>query len=253
MRTLPRYEIPSPGRHRDALVRPVPPSVVEALAGDEVAQRHLALAERYGEKRTKVVASAAALEKAAAQDTAEQRAALEAGREPKPARAAKAEEELGRLRRELEVLAELLDESAEALLGRCLPVLSDVDARLGEQVERELDEAAAHIAAALRCFEGANRLAGEQGWVARLVADGTVAPWGGRPLRASREAEALAGQALQAIADERERRRQRVEEAAAEREAGDVVVVHGQAQPLQPVPGQQIWKLGETIEPAKAG
>jgi hypothetical protein len=242
---LPRFVRPGRGGGADEVVRPIAPTLVRLAAETEQAKRHEALATRYGEARTKLVALGTKLEEARRVDLAEERAAAEAGRKAKPAKAEKVEQELDEARRELEVLAELIEESPVALLAAVVPFLPQADEQARAAVEGALTEAHDALLAARSRFDEAATLAAESGWIASLRRDGTVAPWKAvrgadpTPLAASAVRQALA-----AFDEDRRRTAEHIEKAAREREVDEKLKLPA---------GRVVWREGQSFVVSEDG
>ena len=90
-------------------------------------------------------------------------------------------------------------------------MVAETEERLSERVAAAVDEAQAHLAAALEAFQRADRLTGEGTWCAELMTSGSVTAWSGRTIRVSPRAAGLALQAVQQVEVEARERAERVE------------------------------------------
>jgi hypothetical protein len=201
----------------DRLVRPLPDVLAAAAAETDAGRRHAGIGERWGVCRTRIVALAAALEQAQAEDTKREREAAEAGRKRPNPKAPKIAGELEDARRELDVLGGLLAESADDLLAAAAPHVAAAQAEADSGVEDALRELRDLAAACRSALDRAYALAAEAAWIEGLRDKPRLAPWTpGRPrvLLAHETAQALARLALAIADDERTRAERR---AAAER------------------------------------
>jgi hypothetical protein len=232
---LPRFKVNRRGA--DGLVRAVPPILLDLGSELEEVQRHENLAAKYGESRTKLVALSTALEAAKRHDLAEERAAAETGRKRKPSKAEKVEEQIEEQRREVEVLSQLVEESARQLLAAVVPLLPAAAEQTEQATEAALVAAHDALVAAQAHFEAANTAATERAWVATLLAEGEAHPWSSAP-RATPAPRAMAavGAALAALADDRQRAVEARAHTAAERAAESRLKVP---------PGARVWRVGE--------
>lgn len=238
-KVMPRFERPGRGRGADEVVRPVPPLLLKLAAEREEVARHENLAARYVEARTRLVALGSKLEEARRLDLAEERAAAETGRKKKVEKAPKVEHEIEEARREVEVLAELIEESAVALLRAVVPYLAAADEEASAKVEAALTEARDAIVAAQHRFEEAATLAGEADWIVMLRRTGTTYPWtGGKGAERTPRAAALVREAITAYDYDREQRTRNL----AKRDEEEAVEAK-----LPLSPGSVVWRGGETF------
>jgi hypothetical protein len=220
MKPKPRY-IRSGRRGPDELVRPIAPVVLRLAAETEEAKRHENLAVRYGAARTKRVALDAKLEEAKRLDLAEERAAAETGRRPKLGKAKKVEEEVEAGTREVDVLAELIEESALELLAVVAddefltPVREETDAALETALVAVHDA----LLAARSRYEEAVTLAAERAWIVQLAERGEVPPFGSmaRVVVLAKTADRIRA-AIAAYEEDRHDATEREQQAARERD-----------------------------------
>ena len=240
--TLPRLIRNTRRPNADELVRVIPPTLAELVAKNPAAKQHETVAAAYSDGRTKVASLVAQHEQALVDDEREERAAIVAARAAKAPKAPKIADELERARRQLDAAGDLLIETSRELLAASASHVRQALAEATESEERLLDDADAHLAAAIAAFEQAGRAAAERNWLAQLSERGEVAPFEGArgtPYNAYRETKG----ARDRLTYDREKRARLVDELAHEREALDSVHVAGVARKLKPPPGVEVWEL----------
>jgi hypothetical protein len=246
-RTTPRLLRNTRRPNADELVHLLPAGLAELVAEDDASVAHARVAAAYSDARTRVVALSIAREKALVEDEREQQAAILAGRQAKPSKAAKVETELEGVRRELDAATGLLDQTAVDLLIAAVPHVRRAIDDAADRETRALDEAESCLQAALRAFQDGAAAKQELDWLRRLAATGEV-----HPAREGRAAVnwAAFGQtrgALDRLALERERSLGRAEDAERADDAANSITVAGHTRLLDPPPGTEVWQLPEPV------
>jgi hypothetical protein len=157
----------------------------------------------------------------------------------KPPKAPRVEEQIEEAHREVQVLGELVEESADELLRAVVPLLPEAEQEASAAVELALSAAHDALIAARAAFERAATLAAEASWIAGLRRNGTASPW--RSIRGqdpTPRAAAHVREAIVAFDDDRLRTAERVEQAAREREAEEALKL--------PV-GATVWREGQSF------
>ena len=202
------------------LLRPLPPALADAIAGD-AAESHAKLREAFGEAEATVRACEQALAEARRSDADRAREAALGGRDVPKAKAAAIETKLEEARRQRAAFAEAIPESAARLLAAALPHAAQVaDATLAE-ADRVEAAVAGHLQDALAALDEAAGLRGEAGWCRGLVRAGLVRPF--TPYGASGPTSREIRTALAALEDEA-RRREENQAAVARHDAADALL-----------------------------
>jgi chromosome segregation ATPase len=237
---LPRFERAGRGRGATEVVHAIAPTLLRLASKTEEAQRHANLVERFGQARTRLTALSTRLEEARRVDLAEERAAAETGRKRKPEKVPKVEEEIEEQRREVEVLSELIEESARDLLRAVIPYLAEADKQARAAVEAALVAARDALSAAAKQFEQAGALAGESNWIASLMREGKVRPWSSAAKGTSPtpRASAAVREAIVAYDNDLLLAAERVEHTERERQADEALKLR---------PGSLVWRAGESF------
>lgn len=221
-----------------ALVDPLAPILTEKLADTPELRQHRELTGHYTVAVERVTALARELEQVKGEDAERRLAALSKGRRPAKPRADAVEAQLEEARGDVEMLAQVVIESATKLLRVAVPHLDDAAEEARGAVEAALDEVASLIAAATTALDRAEQLAGASGWLAGFVRDGVVVPWReGQRARPAPSVAQLLGQAGEALAFDRNRvadERERIEQERAEQLASLP-------------PGTVIWQGPDTV------
>lgn len=207
-----------------ALCRPVPPLVEEAAG--EIAVQHRALAERFGQTTSRLIAARRKLEDAQLEDDRAAREALVNGEPiPKP-KADKARADVEQAERELRLVSELIPESARKLLAAAVEVAAGVDEQASAEADASERRALSLLADARDAFADADSLLAQAAWSAELLAgEGMIRPFAGGA-RASAGAIAVET-SIREIEQEQQRRGERTAERDREIESLNVVRAAG--------------------------
>ena len=184
-KTYPRFERNLRRPNAAEMAKPLAPSLLEQLGAELLKPRreHERAAARYLELAVAMPLTQAAVKTATAEADAATRAAVRAGRQAPKAKltaVADAEATLERTAAELEVVEELLGETATELLREATPHVRDAQAEVDRRREATLDAAHQRLVEAVELLEQAGLHAAEAAWLATLASTGSVPPHGVR-------------------------------------------------------------------------
>jgi hypothetical protein len=236
-KTLPRYEQVGTLRRPADFAAPLPPSLLARVG--EKGSEHEELAGRYTEAARKTKELAGQLEQTKRADAEREREALKAGKPVPAAKAPKASEQLAESERQLAVLGDVLAESARELLAASIEHVAGAQEEVETTQQAALAEAEEHARLALSATERADAHAAEANWLGRLALNGVVPPWReGRRADLSPRASELLRRLGDAFAEDAYQVAERRAHTEREREVYEKE---------KRVPGQQVWRGGETF------
>lgn len=240
---LPRFDHRGRPPNARALGEPLAPILIEKLADAPELRQLEEVSAHFRRAEEKAVEKAAELEQVKAEDAERRLAALTAGRKPPKARAAAVETDLAEARGDVEMLGQVVVESATRLLQAAVPHLAEADEESSAAVDSALDETGSLIDAALAALDRSETAAGQSGWLARLHQSGVVGPWREQRAMPIPSVRQLLGQAAAALSYDRGQAKDRRERAERER---------AEAMANLP-PGAEVWAGGKTLRVSEQG